>query len=276
MVYGLRMTAKLSALRDRLAALPSAVVCFSGGVDSAFVLAAAHEVLGERVVALTAISASVSESERTDARSVAGTIGVEHLCLDSREMDDPRYVANPVNRCYYCKSELYRLAWTVARDRGFTHVLNGTNCDDLGDVRPGLDAAREAGVVSPLVDTGFTKNDVREGARALGLDVWDKPAAACLASRLPFGTAVTSDRLTRVATSERALRSMGLRQVRVRYHDELARIEVGAGEMERAFELRDRIVESVRLAGFTYVVLDLQGYRTGSHNEAVRLPIFTG
>lgn len=267
------MDPQLDALRAVMAAMPSVVVCFSGGVDSAFVLKVAHDVLGERALGLTALSPALPASERAEAGALARELGVAHVLVDSHEIDDPRYAANPVNRCYYCKRELYALARREASTRGFAVIANGTNLDDLGDHRPGLDAAREAGVRSPLVEAKFTKADVRRCAQLVGLRVWDKPAAACLASRIPYGTSVTHERLRQIDRAESALRALGLRQLRVRYHDQLARVEVSPLEMERAFTLRREIATACRAAGFTYVTLDLEGYRTGSHNEVVRLKV---
>lgn len=270
------MTPKLDALRTRLGELRSVLVCFSGGVDSALVLAVAHQVLGEHAAGLTAVSPSLAPVERNAAATIAAEIGATHLVVDSNEIKDPRYASNPTNRCYFCKTELYRIARAEASRHGFAHVLNGTNRDDLGDYRPGLDAATEANVVSPLVELGFTKADVRECARAVGLRVWDKPAAACLSSRIPYGTQVTLHRLGQIADAEAGIRSLGLRQVRVRYHGDVARVEVGTEEIERAFAVRGEIVASAKRAGFAFVTLDLEGYRTGSHNEAVKLPVVRG
>lgn len=267
------MDPQLEALRAVMASMPSALVCFSGGVDSAFVLKVAHDVLGDRALGLTALSPALPESERAEAGALARELGVAHALVDSHEIDDPHYAANPVNRCYYCKSELYTVAQREAKARGFAAILNGTNLDDLGDHRPGLDAAREAGVRSPLVEAGFTKADVRRCAQLVGLRVWDKPAAACLASRIPYGTSVTHERLRQIDRAESAIRALGLRQLRVRYHDQLARVEVSQPEMERAFALRKEIAAACRAAGFAYATLDLEGYRLGSHNEVVRLKV---
>jgi pyridinium-3,5-biscarboxylic acid mononucleotide sulfurtransferase len=262
---------KLAALRARLRALGSVLVCYSGGVDSAFVLAVAHEELGARAVGMTAVSPSLAPAEREDAEAVARRIGADHRLVDSNEIEDPSYVANNPDRCFHCKSELYRIAAKKQADWALAAIVNGTNVDDLGDYRPGLEAAKEAGVVSPLVDLGFTKADVRAGAAAVGLPIWDKPAAACLSSRIPFGTAVTRDRLTRIGGFEAALRGLGFRQVRVRYHDELARIELGLDELPRASEpaIRAAMVDAGKQHGFRYVTLDLGGYRMGSHNEVL-------
>ncbi len=267
------MDPQLEALRAILATMPSALVCFSGGVDSAFVLKVAHDVLGERALGMTALSPALPETERAEAGSLARELGVAHALVDSHEIDDPSYVANPTNRCYYCKSELYTVAQREAKARGFAVILNGTNLDDLGDHRPGLDAAREANVRSPLVEAKFTKADVRRCAQLVGLRVWDKPAAACLASRIPYGTSVTHERLRQIDRAETAIRALGLRQLRVRYHDTLARVEVAQPEMDRAFSLRKEIAAACRAAGFAYATLDLEGYRLGSHNEVVRLKV---
>lgn len=267
------MDPQLEALRAILATMPSALVCFSGGVDSAFVLKVAHDVLGERALGMTALSPALPETERAEAGALARELGVAHALVDSHEIDDPSYVANPTNRCYYCKSELYTVAQREAKARGFAVILNGTNLDDLGDHRPGLDAAREANVRSPLVEAKFTKADVRRCAQLVGLRVWDKPAAACLSSRIPYGTAVTPARLRQIDDAETAVRDLGLRQIRVRFHGELARVEVAQDEMDRAFALRREIAAACRAAGFAFVTLDLEGYRTGSLNEVVKLKV---
>ncbi|MBM4358996.1 MAG: ATP-dependent sacrificial sulfur transferase LarE, partial [Deltaproteobacteria bacterium] len=191
---------KLCRLRARLRELDSVLVCFSGGVDSAFVLAVAHEVLGARAIGMTAVSPSLPELERDEAIAIARTIGADHRLVESSEIEDPAYVANNPDRCFHCKSELYRLAHVKQRDWEVGFILNGTNVDDLGDYRPGLEAAKNAGVLSPLVELGFTKADVREAALATGLGVWDKPASACLSSRIPYGTSVTRERLAQVGS----------------------------------------------------------------------------
>jgi uncharacterized protein len=266
----------LAALRP----LGSALVCYSGGVDSALVLAAAHEALGARAVGMTAVSPSLAPFEKEAAIAIAAQIGARHELVESHEIERPGYVANSTDRCFHCKSELYDIAELKRREWGLEHVLNGTNLDDLGDHRPGLEAAKRAGVRSVLVECGFHKEDVRRCAQILGVAAWDKPASACLSSRIPYGTEVTRARLAQIGGLEAELRGLGLRQVRVRWHrlggsnagsddGALARVEVARDELARAFESRDAIVEAGKRFGFSYVTLDLQGYRTGSHNEVI-------
>ena len=262
---------KLQRLRGAMRGLGSVLVCYSGGVDSAFVLAVAHQELGAAAVGMTAVSPSLAPGERDEAIQVAKLIGAEHRLVDSNEIEDPSYVANNPDRCFHCKSELYRIASVKRAEWQLDAIANGTNVDDLGDYRPGLEAAKQAGVVSPLVDLGFTKADVRAASAAIGLPIWDKPAAACLSSRIPYGTSVTRERLAQIGGFEAALKRLGFRQVRVRYHGELARIEVGIEELPRAADAaaREEIVAAGKRFGFRYVTLDLGGYRMGSHNEVL-------
>jgi len=271
MVVNANVGHKLAALRERLLELGSVLVCYSGGVDSAFVLAVAHEVLGDRAVGMTAVSPSLAPAEYDDAVVIAKAIGARQELVDSREIDDPNYVANDTDRCFHCKSELYGLAEQKRRDWSLDAVVNGTNVDDLGDFRPGLEAARRAHVVSPLVELEFSKQDVRDAARSIGLEVWDKPASACLASRIPYGTSVTRERLSKIGSFEAALRKLGFRQLRVRYHGDVARIELGLDELAGAAApgMRDAMVAAGKDSGFRYVTLDLGGYRQGSHNEVL-------
>lgn len=262
---------KTARLRRRLAELGEAVVCFSGGVDSGYLLAEAVRALGDRAVALTAISPSLAPEEGAAAGRLASDLGARHLLIDTAEVDDPRYAANPVNRCYFCKTEVYGRAVREAARLGVAHVVDGFNVDDRGDHRPGRRAAQEWGVRSPLDETGFTKTDVREGARRLGLPVWNKPALACLSSRFPYGTAITPERLTRVAACERVLRERGFAECRVRYFDRRARIEVAPGEVAR-FEdaaLLADVTARFRDAGFEEVEVDPEGYRRGALNDLV-------
>jgi uncharacterized protein len=261
----------LRALRAHIAELGSVLVCYSGGIDSALVLAVAHEQLGTRAVGMTAISPSLATAERDGAVQVAKAIGARHELVQSNEMARPQYVANGPDRCFHCKSELYEIARAKAAEWDLAAVVNGTNKDDLGDYRPGLTAADQAGVVSPLVALEFGKNEVRELARELGLTIWAKPASACLSSRIPYGSAVTRERLEQIAALEQELRALGFEHVRVRWHDKLARIELDLGDLQRSCELatRERIVAAGNAAGFAYVTLDLAGYRQGSHNEVL-------
>jgi uncharacterized protein len=272
---------KLEHLRAAIRELGSVLVCYSGGIDSALVLAVAHEALGAGAVGMTAVSPSLAPFEKEAAVAVAAQMGARHELVASHEIERPGYVANSPDRCFHCKSELYDIAEAKRREWGLAHVLNGTNVDDLGDHRPGLEAAKNAGVRSVLVEQGFRKEDVRHAARLLGLTIWDKPASACLSSRIPYGTEVTRERLAQIGGLEAELRRLGLRQVRVRWHAlgggaygggveaALARVEVAQSELPRAFEARDAIVEAGKRFGFAYVTLDLQGYRTGSHNEVL-------
>jgi uncharacterized protein len=262
---------KLAALREYLRRLGSALICYSGGIDSALVLAVAHEQLGERAIAITAVSASLPAREREEAARFAQQLGARHEFLESREIERPGYVANGPDRCFHCKSELYEIAHRQLAAYGVSHILNGTNRDDLGDHRPGLEAASRAGVKSPLAELGFDKQDVRATAQLLGLSNWQKPAAACLASRIPYGTSVTRERLDQIGRFEQDLKDLGFVQVRVRWHGKVARLELGVEELTLALAptVRQEIVGAGKRHGFQYVTLDLEGYRTGSHNEVL-------
>lgn len=280
---GTELDAKLAALDAWLKAEGAVVVCYSGGVDSAFVLAAATRALGAGAIGLTAVSPSLAPAELDDAKRVAAELGADHRVVSSHEIDDPGYQANGPDRCFFCKSELYRIAHAKSAEWGVRCIVNGTNTDDLGDYRPGLKAASDAGVRSPLVELGFSKVDVREGAKRYGLGVWNKPAAACLSSRIPFGTRVTPERLAQIGAFEAELYALGFRGHRVRLHPtgegegakSFARIELAnAEDLVRAAsgDVRDALVQRGRELGFLYVTLDLAGYRMGSHNEALERP----
>lgn len=263
---------KLTRLVNLLRDAESVLVCYSGGIDSAVVLAASQRALGERAIGMTAVSPSLPEAELEDARRIATEIGAVHREVNSAELNRAGYVENGPDRCFHCKTELYeiaeqkRLAWQLR------YVLNGTNTDDLGDYRPGLVAAERAGVRSPFLELGFSKADVRAIAQELGLRAWDKPAAACLSSRIPYGTSVTPARLQQVGGFEADLRALGFRRSRVRYHDRIARIELDLEDLPRLLEpnVRQAVVDAGKKHGFTYVTLDLAGYRTGSHNEVLK------
>lgn len=265
---------KTEKIKSLILDMDNVLVAFSGGVDSTLVLALAHEVLGEKALGVTAQSASVPEREMKASRQLAGEIGARHLVIKTDEMSNPNYRANPANRCYHCKSELYLSLKKIAERENISHILNGTNTDDLGDYRPGLDSAREQGVRSPLVEAGFNKQEVRELSRMMELSIWNKPAMACLSSRIPYGQPVTPEKLSVVEQAEDLLLSLGFKQLRVRHHGDLARIELGRSEMPRYLadeRIQDLVQEKFKALGFETVVLDPEGYRMGSLNSALEI-----
>lgn len=264
---------KLARLRGVIAEYDSALVCFSGGVDSTFLLKVAHDVLGDRCTALTAVSITMAASERTGATELARTLGVRHEVVESHELERPGFSANPVDRCYLCKAELLEIARPAAERLGLREVLLGTNLDDLGDHRPGLKAANERGGRHPMVDAGLTKAEIRTLSQELGLSTWDKPQLACLSSRFPYGTEITPERLRQVDQFEDGLRALGFKQLRVRYHGEIARLELDVDTMTRALDpgVREAIVSLGRRLGFTFVALDLAGFASGSLNKLIGL-----
>jgi uncharacterized protein len=261
----------LARLRAVMAGLESALVAFSGGTDSTLVLRVAHDVLGARCVALTTRSPSTPAHDRQAAREGALAIGAAHAWFDTNELEDPRYAANPADRCFFCKTNLFDICERERRRLGLAVVVDGTNLDDLGDRRPGLDAARRHGVRHPLVEAALTKGDVRAVSRALGLPTWDRPASPCLSSRVPYGTPITAALLARIDAAEQRLRAEGFRELRVRAHDTLARIEVAVDDLPRllAPDLRTRVTDALRRLGFVHVTVDLRGFRSGSLNEGI-------
>ena len=262
---------KEQSLLQALANLPSVIVALSGGADSAYLAWAAHRALSNRALSVTAVSPSFAAHDRAMVDQFVATCRLPHAYVDTHEMENPAYRANAPDRCYFCKDELFNVLDALASEKRFAAVAYGVNADDTLDFRPGHRAATEHHVIAPLLDAGLRKSEIRDLSQRAGLPTWDRPASACLASRLPYGTEVTPERLALVARGEEALRQLGFRQFRVRLHDKLARIEVAPEEMPRAFEpaMAAAIAQQMKAAGFTYVSLDLEGYRQGSLNESL-------
>ena len=262
---------KLTRLRVLLRKMDRVLIAFSGGVDSAFLWLVAHQELGQNALAVTALSPSLPTWERENIQRLADEIGGAHRFVETHEVEDPRYAANPINRCYFCKDDLWRTLATVATKGGYHFLLDGYNLDDIGDFRPGQQAGREHSVRSPLKEVGFTKQDIRAAARHLGLSIWDKPSAACLASRFAYGIAIDAKKLSKVDRAEHWLRERGFTQLRVRVQDEkLVRIEVPASQIAAIIALRQDLVTYFKSLDFTYITLDLEGFRSGSMNEALQ------
>jgi uncharacterized protein len=262
---------KFNKLKEIISNLESVAVAFSGGVDSTFLLKVAHDVLKDNVIAVTATSSTYPERELKEAKSYAESFGVKHIIIVSEELDIEGFSKNPIDRCYYCKKELFTKIGKVAKEHNVKYILDGSNFDDIGDYRPGMKAAKELNVVSPLKQAELTKKDIRELSKRLNIPTWNKPAFACLSSRFPYGHEITEPKLKMVEEAEQFLLDMGFRQVRVRHHGDIARIEVSPEEREKFFSLNimDTIGLKLKDIGFTYVALDLLGYRTGSMNEVI-------
>ena len=263
------LIAKVEQVQARLKGLSSVIVAFSGGVDSALVLKIANDTLPGRTIGATGLSMSYAAEEIEEAKRVAAHIGAPHRMVETMELTDPRYADNTHQRCFFCKSELYTRLQTTAAELGYAAVVDGTNADDLGDFRPGIRAAEGLGVISPLAEAGVHKAEIRQLAKAWGIPIWNKPAAACLSSRFQYGDPITVEKLRKVATAETGLRALGLRGFRVRHHDEIARLEIPLDQVQVAMEQRDAVVAAVQAAGYRYVTLDLEGFRSGSMNEVL-------
>ncbi len=268
-----RLKEKQDRLLAQLGGLDRVIVAYSGGADSAYLAWAAWRALGANALAMTADSASLPESHKRDAEAFVRQFGIAHEYVETHEFDNPDYLRNDANRCFHCKDELFTVLEQVARERGYQHIIYGVNADDLGDYRPGQNAARQHRVAAPLADAGLTKAEIRELSRQAGLPTWDRPASACLSSRIPYGTAVTPQNVKTVETGEEALKALGFRQFRVRFHGEIVRIEIAPDELVKALtlEMARCFTRIFRDLGFQYVTLDLEGYRQGSLNEVLHL-----
>ena len=263
--------AKMDSLRSILGDMGAVIIAYSGGVDSAFLAAAANDVLGRDALAVTAKSPSLAPSELREAVALAERLGLNHRVIETREVEREDYAANNPNRCFFCKDELYTYLAAFAQDEGYAHIANGTNVDDLGDFRPGLNAAKQYGVRSPMVEADLSKSEIRTLSLGMDLPTWDKPAQACLSSRIPYGTPVTVEALERIAKAEEFLHDLGIRQLRVRHHDTVARIEVEPADFPALTQddVRAKVTDYFRSIGYSYVALDLAGFRSGSLNEVL-------
>ena len=267
---------KFAELNDLVRSFGSVLVAYSGGVDSTLLLRVCHDALGSDAVAASGLSQTYADEEMAEAKAIADEMGVQHLVVATMELTDPRYADNTHQRCFFCKTELYSRLGEVARERGLSVLVDGTNADDLGDFRPGIRAGRNLGVRSPLAEVGLGKDEIRALSAELGLRTWDKPAVACLSSRFTYGDPITIEKLRKVAAAESALRRLGLRGFRVRHHDDLARIELPPAALASAVDGAAEIVKAVKSAGYHFVALDLEGYRAGSQNEVLHARLKSG
>jgi len=267
-----KLREKEQKLFSILGDLGRVIVAYSGGTDSAYLAWAAHQALGQSALAVTADSASIPESHKRDAEQFVARFGISHEYIETYEFDNPDYVKNDPNRCFHCKDELFTRLEAIGRERAIPHIIYGVNVDDLGDYRPGQNAARQHKVNAPLVDAGLTKAEIRELSRLAGLPTWDRPASACLSSRIPYGTPVTIQNVKTVEVGEEELKALGFRQFRVRFHGEVVRIEIAREEMEKALtmQMAGKLTSIFKKLGFKYVTLDLEGYRQGSMNEVLK------